>query len=214
MYSLIEDMEMKEKLSTLARRLEELEMRNQHEVQAVAKTPVSNQPCFICQSTEHQGEHCPTVPSMTYMIAKQANVVGQYKPPANALYNNTYNPNWRNHPNLSWKPKPPPYIPPTAQQQYGSSSQTQPSPSSSPIELVIMNLSKVVGNFVEEQKAVNVQLTQCVEEHKTVNVQANQIINSLESTLKKKIKSLQYDLAQKFDNLQYSISRLSNQQQV
>ena len=32
MYSLPEDMEMKAKLSTLARRLEELEMRNQHEV--------------------------------------------------------------------------------------------------------------------------------------------------------------------------------------
>ena len=31
-YSLLEDMEMKAKLSTLARRLEELEMRNQHEV--------------------------------------------------------------------------------------------------------------------------------------------------------------------------------------
>ena len=41
-YSLPEDMEMKAKLSTLARRLEELEMRNQHEVRAVAETPVPN----------------------------------------------------------------------------------------------------------------------------------------------------------------------------
>ena len=32
MYSLPEDMEMKAKLSSLARRLEKLEMRNQHEV--------------------------------------------------------------------------------------------------------------------------------------------------------------------------------------
>ena len=32
MYSLLEDMEMKAKLCTLARRLEELEMRNQHKV--------------------------------------------------------------------------------------------------------------------------------------------------------------------------------------
>ena len=32
MYSLTEDMEMKAKLSTLVRRLEELEIRNQHEV--------------------------------------------------------------------------------------------------------------------------------------------------------------------------------------
>ena len=48
MYSLPEDMEMKAKLSTLARRLEELEMRNQHEVRAVVEAPVPNQPYFIC----------------------------------------------------------------------------------------------------------------------------------------------------------------------
>ena len=158
MYSLTKDVEMKAKLSTLSRRLEELEMRNQHEVQAVAETPVlPNQLCFICQSTEHQGEHCPTIPSMREIIAEQANAVGPYKPPANASYINTYNPNWRNHPNLSWKPKPPAYVPLGAHQQYSSSSQPQPPPSSSPVEQAIMNLSKVVGSFVEEQKAVNTQ---------------------------------------------------------
>ena len=56
MYSLPEDMETKEKLSTLSRRLEELEMRNQHDVRAVAEAPVHIQPCFIFQSTDHQGE--------------------------------------------------------------------------------------------------------------------------------------------------------------
>ena len=44
MYSLPKDMKMKAKLSTLAKRLEELEMRNQHEVRAVAEAPVPNQP--------------------------------------------------------------------------------------------------------------------------------------------------------------------------
>ena len=48
MYSPPEDMEMKARLSTLARRLEELELRNQHEVWAVAEAPVHIQPCFIC----------------------------------------------------------------------------------------------------------------------------------------------------------------------
>ena len=84
MYSLPDDMEMKAKLSTLARSLEELEMRNQHEVRAVAKTPLPNQPCFIFQSTEHQGEYCPIVPSVRDMMAEQANDMGQYKPPINA----------------------------------------------------------------------------------------------------------------------------------
>ena len=125
-------------------------------------------------------------------MAEQANAVGQYKPPATAPYSNTYNPNWRNHPNLSWKPKPPPYAPPAAQQHHGSSSQPQPPPSSSLIEQAIMNLSKVVGNFVEEQKAVNAQ--------------ANQRIDTVESTLNKKINNLHSEISQKHDSLQAEIS--------
>ena len=35
---------MKAKLSTLARRFEELEMQNQHDVWAVAEAPMPNQP--------------------------------------------------------------------------------------------------------------------------------------------------------------------------
>ena len=51
MYSIIKDMELKE-----------LEMQNIHEVRAVTEASMPSQPCFICQSTEHQGEHCSTVP--------------------------------------------------------------------------------------------------------------------------------------------------------
>ena len=52
MYSLLEDMELKAKLSTLARRVEKLEEKRLHEVQAVTEVPL----CFICQSNEHVGE--------------------------------------------------------------------------------------------------------------------------------------------------------------
>ena len=93
MYSITEDMEMKAKLSTLARRLKDLEMRNHHEVRAVIEASMPNQPCFICQSIEHQGEHCPTVPSVRDMMAEHDNVVGQYKPLTTAPYGNSYNPN-------------------------------------------------------------------------------------------------------------------------
>ena len=71
MYSLLEDMEMKAKLSTFAKRLEELEMRNQHVVRAVVEAPMSIQPCLICQSTEHHGEHCPTAHSVRDMMVEQ-----------------------------------------------------------------------------------------------------------------------------------------------
>ena len=116
MYSLTEDMEMKAKLSTLTRRLDELEGRRSHEVRAVEEAPLTIQPCFNYQSTDNQSEHCPMVPSVRDMITEHANVVGQYKPPRDAPYGNTYNPNWWNHPNLSWKPNPPAYIPPGTRQ--------------------------------------------------------------------------------------------------
>ena len=70
MYSLTKDMEMKVKLSTLARRLEGLEMQNHHQVRAVTEASMPNQPCFIYQFIKHQGEHCPTVPSLRNMMAE------------------------------------------------------------------------------------------------------------------------------------------------
>ena len=113
-YSLVEDVELKAKLSILARRVEELERKRLHEVQAVTEVPPHTKPCFNCQSTGHPGEHCPIAPSVRDLMAEYANVVGQNMPSADALYGNTYNPNWRNHPNLSWKPQPPTYVSPGA----------------------------------------------------------------------------------------------------
>ena len=63
-----------------------------------------------------------------------------------------------------------------------------------------MNLSKVVGNFVEEQK--------------TINAQINQRIEKVESSIDKRIEGLHKSLNQKIDTMQSSISSLNNQQQV
>ena len=105
MNALSEDTEMKEKLTTLTRRLDELEMKNQHQMQAVNELSASQPSCFNFQSNSHPGEHC----------LEHAHVLNQNNSPINALYSNTYNPNWKNHSNLPWKPKPPAYVPPGAQ---------------------------------------------------------------------------------------------------
>ena len=158
MYSFLEDMELKAKLSTLAWRVEELEGKRLHKVQVVTEVPLQAKLCFIFQSTKHEGEQCPTIPTVREMFSDQDNFVGQSKPPPNAPCNNTYNPNWRNHPNISWNPDPPAHVPLNARQQSGSSSQPQPPPTLSPVEQAIVNLSKVVGEFMEEKKGINVQL--------------------------------------------------------
>ncbi|RVX03293.1 hypothetical protein CK203_020025 [Vitis vinifera] len=86
MYMLSEDMDMKAKVATIARRLEELELKKMHEVQAISETQAHAMPCTICH----------------HVIMWPNN---------NAPYGNTYNSSWRNHPNFSWKPRPPPYQP-------------------------------------------------------------------------------------------------------
>ena len=63
-----------------------------------------------------------------------------------------------------------------------------------------MNLSKVMGNFVEEQK--------------TINAQINQRIEKVERSMDKRIDGLHKSLNQKIDTMQSSISSLTNQQQV
>ena len=147
-YAHSEDMEMKTRISTLARKVEELEGKRLHEVQAVSENPAQAKPCTNFQSTAHPEEHYPIAPSVKDLMSEYANDVVKYKPPQpNAPYGNTYNSNWRNHPNLSWKPNPPAYVPLGAKPQFDSSSQPQPPPSSYPVEQAILNLSKVVGNF-------------------------------------------------------------------
>ena len=177
-YALPEDTEMKEKLSILTRRLDELEMKNQHEKQAVSELSASQPSCFNCQSNSHPGEHCQ----------EHAHVLNQNNSPINALYSNSYNSDWKNHSNLPRKPRLPAYVPPGTHRQFGSTSaQQQPLPLSSPVEQAILNLSKVVGTFVEEQKVLNAQ--------------TNQKIESVESSLSRKL-----------DNMYSEISRISNQQ--
>ena len=196
MYALSEEMEMTARISTLARKVEELEGKQLHEVHAVTENPAQSNPYTNFQSPIHPAEQCPMALSVKDLMSECANTVGQYKPQqSNAPYGNTYNSNWRNHPNLSWRPNPPAYVPPGAKPQFGSPSKPQQPPSSSQMEQAILNLSKVVGNFVEEQKGINVQLAQR--------------IDTVENTLNKRIEGLESNLNQKIDNLKYSITKIN-----
>ncbi|RVX11217.1 hypothetical protein CK203_019663 [Vitis vinifera] len=74
MYTLKEDDDMKAKLAAMTRRLEELELKRIHEVQAVAEAPVQVKLCPNCQSYEHLVEECPT-------ISAEREIATQYQQP-------------------------------------------------------------------------------------------------------------------------------------
>ncbi|RVW32098.1 hypothetical protein CK203_102415 [Vitis vinifera] len=155
-YMLSEDMDMKAKVATMARRLEELELKKMHEVQAIFETQAHVMPCTIFQSCDHVVDECPTIPAVREMLGDQANVATSIP---------TTSPN-----------------PSTSTNLFSGASHCEP--------------SKVMGDFVGEQKAINSQLHQKIE-----NVESSQI---------KRMDGMQNDLSQKIDNIQYSISRLTN----
>ena len=91
-----------------------------------------------------------------------------------------------------WMSAPSYIVPP----QYISTPQPpQPPQLISPVEQAILNLTKLVGDVVEEQKKINAQLSQK--------------IDTMENNVNKRIDGLQSEMEQKLDNLQYSISKLA-----
>ncbi|RVW82166.1 hypothetical protein CK203_050755 [Vitis vinifera] len=169
MYILNDGIDMKAEIAAMERRLEKLEMTNMQPVQAISQTPLQAMPCAICLSYEHLVDECPTIPAEREMLGDC----------------NTYNSNWRDHPNFSWKPQPPQYQQPAQAPQQASN-----------LEQAMVNLYKVVGDFIEKQEATNARF--------------DQRIDRVESTLNKRMDEMQNDLSHKLDILQDSISRLAN----
>nr|CAN78701.1 hypothetical protein VITISV_041551 [Vitis vinifera] len=62
-YILNDDIDMKANIAAMARRLEELEMKNMQEVQAISQTPLLAMPLSICRSYEHLVDECSTIPA-------------------------------------------------------------------------------------------------------------------------------------------------------
>ncbi|RVW72209.1 hypothetical protein CK203_059484 [Vitis vinifera] len=121
---------------------------------------------------KNQMQECPTIPVVRKMFGDC----------------NTYNSNWRKHPKFSWKPQPPQYQQPAQAPQQALN-----------LEQAMMNLNKVMEDFVEPQKSINAQLSQKIS-----------LPDRVESSLNKKMDGVQHDLSQKIDNIQDSILRFSN----
>ena len=164
---------MREKLTILTRRLDEMEMKNQHNIYSVNESPASQPSCYNHQSHGHHGENCQ----------ENVQILNQGRPPMNVPFGNSYIQNWKNHPNLPGKP----YKPPIDQQQFAPTSQQQQPIPLSPVEQAILNLSKMVGTIVEEQKVLNVQTSQ-------------------------KFEALESSFDRKLDNMHSEFSKLFNQQ--
>ena len=137
-HTISEDTLMREKLIILTRRMDEMEMKNQHNSCSVNELSASQPSCYNHQSHGHYGENCQ----------ENVQILNQGRPSLNVPFGNSYIQDWKNHSNHLGKP----YIPPTDQQQFTPTSQQQQPISLSPVEQAVLNLSKVVDTIAKEQK--------------------------------------------------------------
>ena len=162
-HTISEDTLIREKLIILTRRLDEMEIKNQHNSYSVNELSASQLSCYNHQSHGHYGENCQ----------ENAKILNQGRPPLNVPFGNPYIQNWKNHSNLPGKP----YIPPTDQQQFTPTSQQQQPISLSPVEQAVLNLSKVVDTIAKEQK---VHLSNMQDE---ISKLSNQLLQSSEKEM-------------------------------
>ncbi|KAB2595254.1 hypothetical protein D8674_017561 [Pyrus ussuriensis x Pyrus communis] len=66
--------------------------------------PKASEVCAICNIPSHLTHQCPSREAYPEYVQEQVNLMNSYNQrPRNDVYSNTYNPSWRDHPNLSWK---------------------------------------------------------------------------------------------------------------
>ena len=99
MYEVSEDLDIKARLDNLTRKVEALALgRVMNFV-----NQVQSETCSICASHMHTTQMCPSAAGYPDFYVEQANALNNYEKPFASPFSETYKPNWRNHPNFSWR---------------------------------------------------------------------------------------------------------------
>ena len=114
-------------------------------------------------------------------------------------YGSAYNHSWGNHTNSSWEPRPPQYATPEPPFYVSTPQSPQPPQLIPPFEQAILDLTRIVDDFVAKNKEINAQLSEK--------------IHAEENSLDQRLDRLNNDFEHKWDDLQDSIEDLIDQQQ-
>ncbi|XP_070669033.1 uncharacterized protein [Malus domestica] len=128
----------------------------------VSSMPNAQEACIICSETTHDITQCPNKDSYPELVQEHVNMVNNFIRPRNDPYSNTYNPGWKNHPNLSWGGN---QQPRQYQQSYQSTSETKkPSLEDQMSQLAqhMSALSNSTNNFVQSTQTSIQNLTASV----------------------------------------------------
>ena len=99
LYEVKDDFDFKATLATLSKKVDALTLN-----QSMNYHPsVASEVCALYSNLSHTSQNCPSLPAYQEAYSEQVHALQSYEKTSNNSYSPTYNPNWRNHPNFSWK---------------------------------------------------------------------------------------------------------------
>ncbi|KAL6524311.1 hypothetical protein OROGR_016745 [Orobanche gracilis] len=102
-YEVRQDVEIKSTIDDLVRKVDALVSK-----QSIASSNSKNELCISCAESFHASQSCPSGPQNQEIYNEEINALHSYGKSSDSPFAPTYNPNWRNHPNFSWKQNMPP----------------------------------------------------------------------------------------------------------
>ncbi|XP_058216596.1 uncharacterized protein LOC131327445 [Rhododendron vialii] len=98
-YEVQEDADVRIKLDNLTRKVEVLALSRTME----SANQVQSEVCSLCGSHMHTTQTCSSINGYSDSYVEQANALNNYGKSFASPFSETYNQNWRNHPNFSWR---------------------------------------------------------------------------------------------------------------
>ncbi|KAL6538094.1 hypothetical protein OROGR_012082 [Orobanche gracilis] len=102
-YEVRQDVEIKFTIDDLVRKVDALVLK-----QSITSSNSKNEFCISCAESFHSSQSCPSGPQNQEIYNEEINALHSYGKSSDSPFAPTYNPNWRNHPNFSWKQNMPP----------------------------------------------------------------------------------------------------------
>ncbi|KAM6543169.1 hypothetical protein CsatB_007616 [Cannabis sativa] len=97
-YDVKDDVDIITSLANLTRRVEAMSLSQSR------NTPIHRNEIFsLCYSTSHTTQSCPSLPIYQEAFSEDVNALQTYGNPFDSPFAQSDNPNWRNHPNFSWR---------------------------------------------------------------------------------------------------------------
>lgn len=179
LFEISEDLDMKARLDNLTRKVDALVLGRGVNFVNQVQTEV----CSLCASPMHTTQMCPSTAGYPECYAEQANALNNFGKPFASPFSETYNQNWRNHPNFSWKQNQPPMN--VGGQQIHQQPQFRPPTQSYPpipqATPQVMAPQRPQSSLEESLKAFMHSTNQAIQEMKNSSQLNTQAISKLEN---------------------------------